>query len=128
MPQARIAIVEDSPVMQAILTDAVQGAGFVIAWTGQNGLEAVEKYRAARPDAVIMDIVMPTMNGIDALDAIIKEDPGARVVMASSISDARTVVQCLHKGARRYVVKPYSGSDIVKTLETVLAETAGSAS
>lgn len=124
MTKTRVAIVEDSPVMQAILQDAVIDAGYDIAWTGQNGQEAIDSYQKEKPDVLIMDIIMPMMNGMDALTAIIKNDPTACIIIASSISDARTVIRCLHIGARRYLVKPYSKQDIAAMIETVLTESA----
>ena len=66
------------------------------------------------PDLVTLDIVMPKLKGTEVLKRIIELRPDATVVMASSVSDARTVMNCLKMGAKRYIVKPYDRTAVIR--------------
>jgi two-component system chemotaxis response regulator CheY len=88
---------------------------------GHDGAEAVERYRALRPDFVTMDIVMPDMGGIDALRAIRAEHPEARVLMCSAMGQQALVVEAIQAGARDFVVKPFQPGRVLEAVERVLA-------
>ena len=80
--------------------------GFEIAGEAENGARAVELYREIKPDLVLMDITMPVMDGITALEKILAWDPAAKIVMASAMGQSGQVEECIKKGAKDFVVKP----------------------
>ncbi len=82
-----------------------------------NGKEAVEKYRNEKPSLVLMDIVMPEMDGIGCLKAIKAIDPTAVVVVLSSVGNKETLKQALEAGAADFVQKPWSESVINKIID-----------
>jgi two-component system chemotaxis response regulator CheY len=70
-----------------------------------DGAEAVSRYKEHRPDLLLLDINMPVKNGIDALREIKAEDPAAKVIMLTSVSDRESVMACVQAGALNYIRK-----------------------
>ena len=116
----RVLIVDDSPIMRQMLVKIFKDEGFTVAGEAVDGSEALEMFESLNPDLVTLDIVMPKMRGIEVLERIMAVKPGARVIMASSVSDARTVMHCLKMGAKQYIVKPYDESKILDAVKKAL--------
>lgn len=103
----RLLVVDDALIMRAMIKDVARHAGWDIAGEAANGVEAVARYRELRPDLVTLDIVMPEMDGVEALRTIRAEDPAATVVMVSAIDQRAKLTECIRLGARDFVVKPF---------------------
>ena len=116
----RVLIVDDSPIMRQMLVKIFTGEGFEIAGEAADGVEALELFDRLGPDLVTLDIVMPKMRGIEVLEQIMAKKPEARVIMASSVSDARTVMHCLKMGAKQYIIKPYDEGKIMTAVKKAL--------
>lgn len=86
-----------------------------------NGNEAIEKYNALKPDLAILDISMPDMNGMEAANEIIKNNPNARIIMLSMYDDEDYISQCIEYGVKGFVVKSESGSELTYAIQSVLA-------
>lgn len=82
-----------------------------------NGKEAVEKYKAEKPSLVILDVVMPELDGIECLKAIRSFDPGAKVVVLSSLGNRETLLKALEAGAVDFIQKPWTDSVINKVID-----------
>lgn len=117
----RFLIVDDSDTPLQFLKRVLTGMGHEVAGTARNGLEAVEAYHALCPDVVIMDVIMPRQNGLEACRRIFQADPGARVVMSSSLNSCRTALEAERLGACYWLSKPYSEA----RLRTVIARLEG---
>ncbi|HEY4830540.1 MAG TPA: response regulator, partial [Solirubrobacteraceae bacterium] len=87
----------------------------------ESGLQAVERYKALKPDLVTMDIVMPDMGGIDAVKAIMAIDPNARVLMCSAMGQQALVVEAIQAGAKDFVVKPFQPAQLLEAVGKALA-------
>ena len=85
-----------------------------------DGLEAVALYQSERPDAVFLDITMPGMDGLAALEEIIKVDAQARIAMVSAMGQQSVVMQALKAGAKDFLVKPFEPERVLKTLDKLL--------
>jgi len=112
MAPYRILVVDDSAFMRKIISDLiVQDDQFVIAGTAVNGAEAIQLVNQLKPDAVTLDLEMPVMNGIEALDAIMKNTP-LPVIMLSGISEdnTRETIKALQFGAFDFIRKPSMGA------------------
>ena len=85
-----------------------------------NGRDAVEKYAEVRPDLVTMDITMPEMSGLEALQAIRDQDPSARVLMVSAMGQQKMIVEALEYGAMDFLVKPFQPTKVLETVKKCL--------
>jgi two-component system chemotaxis response regulator CheY len=115
----RVLIVDDSLFVAKQLSQILNSAGFEIATTASNGEEAIEKYKELQSsiDLITMDITMPKMDGITALEKIMEFDKNAVVVMISALGKNDLVKKSLLLGAKNYIVKPL---DRQKVLERVV--------
>ena len=113
-------ICDDAIFMRTMFGDILRQAGFEVVGEAENGQQAVEKYRALRPDLVTMDIVMPDMGGIDAVREIIREDPKAKILMCSAMGQQALVIEAIQAGARDFVVKPFQPSRVLEAVQRVL--------
>ena len=116
-----VLICDDAIFMRTMVGDILQQAGFEVVGEAESGLQAIEKYRALKPDLVTMDIVMPDMGGIDAVREITKLDPEARVLMCSAMGQQALVVEALQAGAKDFVVKPFQPSRVLEAVERILS-------
>ena len=115
----RVMIVDDSMFVTKQISQILTSEGFEIAATCTDGTEAVEKYKELYPnvDVVTMDITMPNMDGVTALEQIREYDENAVVVMISALGKQDLVKKSLLLGAKNYIVKPL---DRKKVLERIL--------
>ena len=112
----KILIVDDVPFMRSICKDLLTRAGFDVVGEARDGLEAVEVYKISKPDIVLLDIVMPNCDGIDALRKIKEHDEKAHAVMISAMSQARVVAEALMAGAKEFVSKPFHSEDLIRKI------------
>ena len=115
----RVLIVDDSMFITKQIGQILTSEGFDVIGTAENGQEGVEKYKELYPnvDVVTMDITMPKMDGVTALEKIVEFDKDAKVIMISALGKQDLVKKSLLLGAKNYIVKPL---DRKKVLERVL--------
>ncbi|HZT07628.1 MAG TPA: response regulator [Chloroflexota bacterium] len=116
---AKILVVDDAQFMRMKCRNLLQQAGHEVVEAG-DGQEAVEVYKANRPDAVLLDVTMPKMDGLEALAEIRKFDPGARVAMLTATGQQAVVTQAIKGGARDFVVKPFDDARVLQAVESLL--------
>ncbi|MCR6098629.1 response regulator [Salipaludibacillus agaradhaerens] len=118
---AKLLITDDAAFMRMTLKKMVTDAGYEVIGEAENGKQAVDLYEEHRPDLVTMDITMPEMNGIEALEKIKSLDPNAKVVMCSAMGQQNMVVDAIQKGAIDFIVKPFDETRIKEALDKALA-------
>lgn len=116
----RVLVVDDSVFVAKQLTQILASEGYEIVATAVDGQDGVDKYKELCPniDLVTMDITMPRMDGITALEQIMNFDKNARVVMVSALGKEELVKKSLLLGAKNYIIKPL---DRKKVLERISA-------
>lgn len=116
---AKILVVDDSAFVRLRTARLLRDAGHEVieAATGQ---AAVDAYVRDRPDAVLMDITMPDMDGLEALDEIRSLDPSAKVAMLTAIGQQSVVMDAVRRGAREFVVKPFAADLFFRAVSRLL--------
>jgi two-component system, chemotaxis family, chemotaxis protein CheY len=115
-----VLICDDAIFMRTMISDILTQAGYRVVGEAADGAQAVARYRELRPDLVTMDIVMPDMGGIDAVREIVRDDPGAKILMCSAMGQQALVVEAIQAGARDFVVKPFQPSRVLEAVQRVL--------
>ena len=123
----RFLVVDDSMFARRNLARMVESFGGRVAGEAGDGSTAVTEYARSRPDMVLMDIVMPCMEGVEALDRILLHDPEARVVMVSSVGYQENIVTALRKGAKHFIQKPVKPELLYEVVKFVMGSAAVSA-
>jgi two-component system chemotaxis response regulator CheY len=119
----KILIVDDASFMRVVLRDIIKGNGLASEIIeAADGVEGVKAYQTQKPDLVTMDVNMPKADGIQALRAIMKIDPAAKVVMVTSVEQKQIVQDAMKLGARDYIVKPFDRSNVGLVLNKVLRQ------
>jgi CheY-like chemotaxis protein len=123
-PVARVLIVEDFPAFRRFICSTLRGKldWRVIAEVA-DGLEAVQKAAELKPDLILLDIGLPTINGIEAARQIRKLSPESKIVFVSQESSADVVEEALSTGAWCYVVKTKAASQLLAVVEAVISGT-----
>ncbi len=116
---ARIMVVDDASFMRMKCAKMLATNGYEVL-EASTGIEAVEKYRTGRPDAVLLDITMPDMDGLQALKEIRKMDPAARVAMVTAMGQQSVVMEALKAGAKDFVVKPFDASRVLASVKKMI--------
>lgn len=116
---ATVLIVDDSRTSRKILRAALEKGGFSIIGEAANGEEGYLKYKELHPDIVTMDITMPTMDGIESLSLIKRENKNAKVVMITAAGQKEKMVEALKRGAEEFIMKPFDEPEVLETLNRV---------
>jgi two-component system, OmpR family, response regulator MtrA len=109
--KSRVLVVDDDPALAEMLTIVLRGEGFDTAVVG-DGTRALPAVRELRPDVVLLDLMLPGMNGIDVCRAI-RLESGVPIVMLTAKTDTVDVVVGLESGADDYVVKPFKPQELI---------------
>jgi len=116
----RILTVDDHPLLrEGIAAVLANETDMVVVAEAGNGREAVEQFRAHRPDVTLMDLQMPVMNGTDAILAIRKDYPEARIIVLTTYSGDAQAVRALKAGASGYLLKNMVRKELVETIRSV---------
>ncbi len=115
----KVLIVDDTVFMRTSLRLLLERNGFEVVGEADNGLSAINKYREFIPDVVTMDITMPEMDGLQALQAIKGINPNAKVVMVSAMGQEAQVRESILYGAISFIVKPYKDEHIINTIRKI---------
>jgi len=91
-------------------------------YEAKNGKEAITQYIAKRPNLVIMDIVMPDVDGVKATKAITQYDPNAKIIVISAKENKETVLDAIKGGAKDYVLKPFDSGQVVMAVSKQLVK------
>lgn len=115
-------IVDDALFMRKIYGDMLSRNQITVVAEAANGYEAIERYRETKPDVVVLDITMPGMQGLEALEEIIKIDPAAKIIMSSAMGQEIFVQKSMERGAKAFVVKPVVEGTLIGTIRSVAQE------
>ena len=118
----RVLIIDDSMFVTKQIGQILTSEGFEVVGTAADGQAGVEKYKEIYPnvDLVTMDITMPKMDGVTALEKIIEFDKNAKVIMVSALGKQDLVKKSLLMGAKNYIVKPLDRKKVLERIVNTL--------
>lgn len=117
---ANVLIVDDSDFMRGLLEEAVSPEHTVIG-TAEDGDQAVEAWERAAPDVIMMDIVMPNCDGIQATRTIKQRVEKTKIIMCTSVGQEAKVKEAARAGADGYITKPFEDEQIRAAIRDVLS-------
>lgn len=118
----KILIVDDAAFMRMMIKDNLKKGGYSNFLEAENGEVAVSTFQEDKPDLVLLDITMPIMDGIQALQAIKGIDPQAKVVICSAMGQEGMVVDAIKNGALDFIVKPFKADRLLQTVNSALGK------
>ena len=113
----RVLVADDNEFMRGKLSEILRDAGCQVVAEAADGVEAVAAYEQHRPDVVTMDLVMPNMEGLEAITRIVAIDPDARIIVCSAMGSDDLVSSALEAGALDFLVKPYQVERVVDAVQ-----------
>jgi two-component system chemotaxis response regulator CheY len=116
----KILIVDDVAFIRMSFRKIFESKGYKIVGEATDGVQAVELYFSLTPDLVVMDIHMPVLDGIGALQSIKSKDPLAKIIMVSAYSDVANVKVSIQNGASDFIVKPVEQTRLLAAAEKLL--------
>jgi two-component system chemotaxis response regulator CheY len=128
LPLYRVLVADDSAFARGNAALLVTRLGGVIVGEAVNGREAVEQYQRLRPDLVLLDVTMPEMEGIEALQRILRTDPSAAVIMVTALGHQTVLRKALALGAKHFITKPIDYDLAAEIVRAVMAPRASAGS
>lgn len=122
MEKTSILLIEDDFALRLMFRKLMEEAGFSVIGEAENGKEGVERHHSLKPDITLCDIEMPIMHGMETLKAILASNPSACVIMLTSVTHPDVWEDCLMAGARYYINKSSTHTDIVRIVRESWSE------
>lgn len=119
MSNIRLMVVDDSPFASKQIQNTVEENGYEVVAYAKNGEEGIKLYDEVKPDVVLMDIIMPGIDGLETASIILKKDPNAKIIMLSSLCDASALEEVRGIGVKYLIPKPWEDDVLLATLELV---------
>jgi NarL family two-component system response regulator LiaR len=120
MPPVRILIADDHTLMRQGLRQLCERlGGFTVVAEAVNGSQAAELAWSARPDVILMDIVMPEVHGVDSIRRIVRENPGARIIALTIHRNEQYMLDAIRAGARGYLLKTVDAAQLIVAIQAV---------
>lgn len=117
---ARILIVDDTLFMRTLLQTILTDEGHDVVALAEDGQQAVFEYVNTRADLILLDILMPKMDGIMTLKTLLAYNPQIKVVMVSAIQSVKMIKLAISCGAKGYVLKPFQRAQLMQEIQRVL--------
>jgi two-component system chemotaxis response regulator CheY len=114
---SKILIVDDASNITEMIQSVLETHGHEIAGVARNGFEAIEKYKALKPDVVLMDILMPEMDGMQSIRKILEYDQKAKIVVVTALGRPALMREAVEAGAIGYVTKPFEIRRLLGAIE-----------
>jgi two-component system chemotaxis response regulator CheY len=123
----KILIVDDNDVMRALLRGILRNEDYLVVGEARNGMQALEMAERLTPDVVCLDVIMPELDGLEALKTLKRDYPAMGVVMITGNASMENVQEALELGADGFVVKPFNAARVLEALARVSSSKRGAA-
>jgi len=118
MNNMKLLIVDDAPYVLKALSDSLSAHGYEV-YGAVNGEEAVKKYTEVNPDIVLMDVLMPKLDGVSATRCLIERDPRAKIIVVTAMGKRGLEKECIEAGASGFIMKPFKIKDLLKIINSL---------
>jgi two-component system, chemotaxis family, chemotaxis protein CheY len=118
-------IIDDSPTARRIVRHHLEEIGCTVTAEAENAAVGLKLFRERRPQVVTLDLIMPAVNGVDAVDAfhtMRRENPSAKIVVVSAVPFEKTRMTMMEEGAAAYIIKPFNKFSFEQTRTRLLRE------
>ena len=112
-----VLVVDDSPFVYHQVKDMVEGSEYEVIGSAKSGEEGISMFREKKPDIVVLDIIMPGIDGLETAEILLKEDPDVKIIMLSSLFDANLLSEVKNMGLKFLLPKPLEKDVLFATLE-----------
>lgn len=112
-----ILVIDDSPFVAKQIREVVEGKGYTVVACAKDGEEGIKIYKEINPQFVILDIIMPGIDGLETAEILLKEDATAKILMLSSLCDESTMEEVRSIGLKYLIPKPLDEDVLLATLE-----------
>src|SRR5699024_1047680 len=102
------------------LASILKKANYEIVAEAANGEKAIQRYKETKPDLIFMDITMPIMNGLEAIETIMQADVNDKIIVCSAVEQQKVIVQAIELGAKHFNTIPFDETRLLETIERVL--------
>ncbi|MDI6917883.1 MAG: response regulator [Thermoplasmatales archaeon] len=116
-----ILVVDDDAGVQKMFKDVLESYDYRVV-QATSGEEALEKYRESKPDIVIMDILMPGMDGVKTTKKLLNQDKNAKIVVVTAVGKPGLEKSCIKAGAKAFIKKPFKIDQLLKTIQNISKE------
>jgi two-component system, chemotaxis family, chemotaxis protein CheY len=118
----KLLVVDDSMIVRRTVERHLRLSRFKEIRMAANGLEALTAFEEFRPDVVTLDITMPEMDGLAAVEILRKKNTGAIILIISALADRSTAVEAMKRGAHGFLLKPITPEGLHRALEDLLSD------
>ena len=112
-----VLIVDDLYFIRISIREILEKEKVPIAGEAENGLQAIQLYEERKPDLVLLDITMPLMDGLTALQVLKSKYPEAKVVMCSALGQQKYIIKAIQLGASDFVIKPFKPERLINSIK-----------
>lgn len=116
----KLLIVDDSTLIRKAIQKYAGQFGLEVVGQARDGKEALELFESKDPDLVTMDITMPEMDGITCLEQMLIRKNSTKILIVTALSSKEKPLEALQKGARGFLNKPFTESELIEALESVM--------
>ncbi|MEF9960405.1 MAG: response regulator [Niameybacter sp.] len=119
MGERTFVVVDDAIFMRTVLKKMLVESSYQVVGEAGNGLEAIEIAKKLQPDMMTLDITMPEMDGLQAIEAILQVSPNTKIIMCSAMGQQSRVIEAIKRGAKDFIVKPFEKARVLQAIENV---------
>ena len=116
----RVLLADDHEMVREAFAALLEKEGFVIAGQARDGREVVKLAAELSPDIIVLDLIMPELNGLDAARGMLHRDPGIKIILVTQYADRAYVLEALTLGVRGYVLKSQAPPDLLQAIREVI--------
>ncbi len=117
---ARIMIADDSDAIRLVLKDILEIGNHEVACEAVDGLDAINRFSETRPDALLLDLSMPKIDGLSVVKEILSKHPDAKIILITANDNQNIINQCLGAGATAFVSKPFDFDNVLKIISNAI--------